>query len=75
MMCKEKGDFSTCTVEALVWYLAQSDGATTEGILAGLDKRWQQDADEVEQAMDGANTTVQKLWQQHKAANPDIFGA
>lgn len=75
MMCKEKGDFSTCTVEALVWYLAQSDGATTEGILAGLDKRWQQDADEVEQAMDGANTAVQKLWQQHKAANPDIFGA
>lgn len=75
MMCKEKGDFSTCTVEALVWYLAQSDGATTEGILAGLDKRWQQGADEVEQAMDGANTTVQKLWQQHKAANPDIFGA
>lgn len=75
MMCKEKGDFSMCTVEALVWYLAQSDGATTEGILAGLDKRWQQNADEVEQAMDGANTTVQKLWQQHKAANPDIFDA
>ena len=75
MMCKEKGDFSMCTVEALVWYLAQSDGATTEGVLAGLDKRWQQNADEVEQAMDGANTTVQKLWQQHKAANPDIFGA
>lgn len=51
------------------------DGAYAEAMLAELDKRWQQDADEVEQAMDGANTTVQKLWQQHKAANPDIFGA
>lgn len=75
MMCKESGDFSLCTVEALVWYLAQSDGATTEGILAELDKRWQQDADAVEQEMTGADASVQKLWQQHKAANPDIFGA
>lgn len=75
MMCKESGDFSMCTVEALVWYLAQSDGATTEGILTEMDKRWQQDADAVEQAMDGADAVVQTLWQQHKAANPDIFGA
>ena len=75
MMCKETGDFSTCTVEALVWYLAKSDGSYTEGILVELDKRWQQDAGEVEQAMDGADTSVQTLWQQHKAANPDIFSA
>ena len=75
MMCKETGDFSTCTVEALVWYLAKSDGSYTEGILAELDKRWQQDAGEVEQAMDGADTAVQTLWQQHKATNPDIFSA
>lgn len=75
MMCQESGDFSRCTVEALVWYLRQSDGAYTEGILAELEKRWQQDADEVEQAMEGADTAVQTLWQQHKAANPDIFGA
>ncbi len=74
MMCKETGDFSTCTVEALVWYLAKSDGAYTEGILAELDKRWQQDADAVEKEMAGNNTAARTLWQQHKAANPDIFG-
>ena len=75
MMCKETNDFSMCTVEALVWYLAQSDGAYTEGILAELDKRWQQDAAAVEQAIAGVDAPVQTLWQQHKAANPDLFGA
>lgn len=75
MMCKETNDFSMCSVQALAAYLAQSDGAYTEGILAKLDKRWQQDAAAVEQAIAGVDAPVQTLWQQHKAANPDLFGA
>lgn len=75
MMCKETNDFSMCSVQALAAYLAQSDGAYTEGILAELDKRWQQDKAAVEQAIAGVDAPVQTLWQQHKAANPDLFGA
>lgn len=76
MMCKETNDFSMCTVEELIWYLARSDGAYTESILATLDAAWQQDAGAVEQAMlFDAGPDVQTLWQQHKAVNPDIFGA
>lgn len=51
------------------------DGAYAEAVLAELDKRWQQDADAIEQAVKGSGTTVQTLWESHKAANPDIFGA
>lgn len=51
------------------------DGAYAEAVLAELDKRWQQDADAIEQAVKGSGTTVQSLWESHKAANPDIFGA
>nr|WP_302649305.1 M56 family metallopeptidase [uncultured Agathobaculum sp.] len=73
MMCKERNDFSGCATEALVYYLAQADGAYAEAIFAELDQRWQQDADAVEDAV--AGTGVQTVWAQHKAANPDIFGA
>ena len=61
----------------LLQYLAMGwvDGGYAESVFAELDKRWQQDADAVEQEMTGADASVQKLWQQHKAANPDIFGA
>lgn len=52
-----------------------ADGAYAEGILAELDKRWQQDKAAVEQAIAGVDAPVQTLWQQHKAANPDLFGA
>ena len=75
MMCVEKNDFSMCTVEALVRYLARSDGAYTESILNTLDAAWQQDADAVEQAVMDSSAEVQALWESHKAANPDIFGA
>lgn len=51
------------------------DGAYTEGVLAELDKRWQRDADAVENAVAGFGTTVGELWESHKAANPDLFGA
>lgn len=51
------------------------DGAYAEAVLAELDKRWQQDAAAVEQAIAGVDAPVQTLWQQHKAANPDLFGA
>lgn len=51
------------------------DGAYAEGVFTELDKRWQQDADAVESEIAGFGTKVQTLWQQHKAANPDIFGA
>ena len=50
-----------------------ADGAYAESILAELDQRWQQDADAVEDAV--AGTGAQTVWAQHKAANPDIFGA
>ena len=52
-----------------------ADGAYAEGIFAELDKRWQQDADAVEDAVAGFGTDVQTLWETHKAANPDLFGA
>lgn len=52
-----------------------ADGAYAEGIFAELDKRWQQDADAVEDAIAGFGTDVQTLWETHKAANPDLFGA
>ena len=51
------------------------DGAYAESVFAELDKRWQQDADAVEDAVAGSSTTVQTLWESHRAANPDIFGA
>lgn len=51
------------------------DGAYAEAVFAELDKRWQQDADAVENAVAGFGAEVQTMWQQHKAANPDIFGA
>ena len=52
-----------------------ADGAYAEGVFAELDKRWQQDADAVDDAVAGFGAAVQTLWQQHKAANPDIFSA
>ena len=52
-----------------------ADGAYAEGIFAELDKRWQQDADAVEDVVAGFGTDVQTLWETHKAANPDLFGA
>lgn len=52
-----------------------ADGAYTKGVLAELDKRWQQDADAVESAVAGFGTDVQELWASHKGTNPDIFGA
>lgn len=51
------------------------DGAYAESVFAELDKRWQQDADAVDDEVAGSSTTVQTLWESHKAANPDIFGA
>lgn len=75
MMCVEKNDFSMCSVEALVAYLAQSDGAYTENILSELDKAWEWELEDIEAAIAGSSAEVQTLWQQHKAANPDIFGA
>lgn len=52
-----------------------ADGAYAEGVFAELDKRWQQDADAVENAVAGFGTGVQELWASHKGTNPDIFGA
>lgn len=51
------------------------DGAYAEAVFAELDKRWQQDEDAVEDAVAGFGAEVQTMWQQHKTANPDIFGA
>ena len=79
MMCVEKNDFSMCSVQALVAYLAQSDGAYTENILSELDEVWQlglnEEKAEVETAIAASSAEVQSLWASHKAANPDIFGA
>ncbi len=79
MMCVEKNDFSMCSVQALVAYLAQSDGAYTENILSELDEVWQlglnEEKAEVETAIAASSAEVQNLWASHKAANPDIFGA
>lgn len=65
------------TTGELLQYLDMgwADGAYAEGVLAELDKRWQQDAGAVEDAVAGCGTNLQTMWQQHKAANPDIFGA
>ena len=65
------------TTGELLQYLDMgwADGAYAEGVLSELDKRWQQDADAVEDAVAGCGTNLQTMWQQHKAANPDIFGA
>lgn len=52
-----------------------ADGVYAEAVFAELDKRWQQNADEIEREIEGSSTTVQTLWEGHKAANPDIFGA
>ena len=52
-----------------------ADGAYAEAVLAELDKRWKQDADAVDDAVAGFGAEVQTMWQQHKAANPDIFSA
>ena len=52
-----------------------ADGAYAEAVLAELDKRWKQDADAVDDAVAGFGEEVQTMWQQHKAANPDIFSA
>ena len=51
------------------------DGAYAEGILAELDKRWQNDPQTVENAVQSGGETVRALWDGHKAANPDLFGA
>lgn len=51
------------------------DGAYAEAVFAELDKRWQQDADAVEEAVAGFGAEVQTLWESHKAANPDVFSA
>lgn len=64
------------TVELLqALEMGWTDGGYAESVFTELDKRWQQDADAVENAVAGCGTNVQTLWQQHKAANPDIFGA
>lgn len=64
------------TVELLqALEMGWTDGGYAESVFTELDKRWQKDADAVENAVAGFGTNVQTLWQQHKAANPDIFGA
>ena len=63
----------------LLWYLDMGwvDGAYAESVWAEIDRRWAADPDAIEDAIanysgwDG--TAVRELWQQHKAANPDIF--
>ena len=52
-----------------------ADGAYAEGIFAELDKRWQQDADAVEDVVTRYSLNMRSLWETHKAANPDLFGA
>lgn len=64
------------TVELLqALEMGWTDGGYAESVFTELDKRWQQNADAVENAVAGFGTNVQTLWQQHKAANSDIFGA
>lgn len=52
-----------------------ADGAYAEAVFAELEKRWQQDADAVENAVAGFGTGVQELWASHKGTNPEIFNA
>ena len=64
----------------LLWYLDMGwvDGAYAESVWAEIDRRWAADPDAIEDAIanysgwDGV--AVRELWQQHKAANPDLFG-
>lgn len=76
MMRKESNDFSDCTAEELAYYLTLSDGAYTENILHELDLRWQDDpagTDAAVAANAQAENGLASLWENHKAANPDIF--
>lgn len=75
MMCKENNDFSDCSAEELAYYLTRSDGAYTENILHELDLRWQDDPEGVDWLMEAQEASISSLWESHKAANPDIFGA
>lgn len=50
------------------------DGVYAESVFAELDKRWQQDADAIDQTIANSSEEIQALWNSHKAANPDIFG-
>lgn len=76
MMRKESNDFSDCTAEELAYYLTLSDGAYTENILHELDLRWRDDpagTDDAVAAYAQAENGLASLWENHKAANPDIF--
>lgn len=75
MMCRDNNDFSGCTAEELAYYLTLSDGAYTENILYELDLRWQDDPEGVDRLMEAQEASISSLWESHKAANPDIFGA
>ena len=75
MMCKDNNDFSGCTAEELAYYLTLSDGAYTENILYELDLHWQDDPEGVDWLMEAQEASISSLWESHKAANPDIFGA
>ena len=75
MMCRDNNDFSGCTAEELAYYLTLSDGAYTENILYELDLRWQDDPEGVDWLMEAQEASISSLWESHKAANPDIFGA
>ena len=75
MMCRDNSDFSSCTAEELAYYLTLSDGAYTENILYELDLRWQDDPEGVDRLMEAQEASISSLWESHKAANPDIFGA
>ena len=75
MMCRDNNDFSGCPAEELAYYLTLSDGAYTENILYELDLRWQDDPEGVDWLMEAQEASISSLWESHKAANPDIFGA
>ena len=75
MMCRDNNDFSGCPAEELTYYLTLSDGAYTENILYELDLRWQDDPEGVDRLMEAQEASISSLWESHKAANPDIFGA
>lgn len=75
MMCRDNNDFSGCPAEELAYYLTLSDGAYTENILYELDLRWQDDPEGVDRLMEAQEASISSLWESHKAANPDIFGA
>lgn len=75
MMCRDNNDFSGCPAEELAYYLTLSDGAYTENILYELDLRWQDDPEGVDRLMEAQEASISSLWESHKTANPDIFGA